>query len=439
MKVVIVGAVAGGATVASQIRRLDSNAEITVYEKHRDMSFANCGLPYYLGETVESRDEIVMTTPNEFKAKRNIDVHTYHEVMKILPDEKKIEIYNHQTNTSMTDTYDYLILSPGARQIVPDIYKGHKHVLQLHNLEDTDNIENYIQEHHVKNALVIGGGYISLEMAENLKHRGLNVTLVHRSEHFLKNMSKEITASVKEVLTDNDVHLMLNDEVKQIEGKNITFKSGETKQFDMIITALGLTPNSEFIGEAIQLNDKGYIKVNKYFETSDESIYALGDAIETFYRHIDQPATIALAWGTHRAASIIAHNITQKEKIAFKGLLGSNILRLFNFTYASTGLPESILEKMEHVTKVSQTQKHKAGYMPGSSKLSLVVYYDNKSRQILSASASGQHGVDKRIDIISTAMIGGLTIDDLADIEVAYHPDYSSPKDIVNMIGYKAK
>ena len=145
MKVVIVGAVAGGATVASQIRRLDSNAEITVYEKHRDMSFANCGLPYYIGETVESRDDIVMTTPNEFKAKRNIDVHTYHEVTQILPDEKKIEIYNHQTNTSMTDTYDYLILSPGARQIVPDIYKGHKHVLQLHNLEDTDNIENYIQ------------------------------------------------------------------------------------------------------------------------------------------------------------------------------------------------------------------------------------------------------------------------------------------------------
>lgn len=252
-------------------------------------------------------------------------------------------------------------------------------------------------------------------------------------------MSKEITDSVKEVLTDNDVHFMLNDEVKQIEGKNITFKSGETKQFDMVVTALGLTPNSEFIGEAIQLNDKGYIKVNKYFETSDESIYALGDAIETFYRHIDQPATIALAWGTHRAASIIAHNITQKEKIAFKGLLGSNILKLFNFTYASTGLPESILEKMDHVTKVTQTQKHKAGYMPGSSKLSLVVYYDNKSRQILSASASGQHGVDKRIDIISTAMIGGLTIDDLTDIEVAYHPDYSSPKDIVNMIGYKAK
>lgn len=438
MKIIIVGAVAGGATVASQIRRLDADADITIYEKDRDMSYANCGLPYYIGETVASRDNIVMATPDTFNDNRNIQVHTYHEVTCLYPDDKKIEIYNHQTKETITDTYDYLILSPGASQIVPDLYR-HDHVFQVRNLEDTDKINQYIERMDAKRALVVGGGYISLEMAENLKHRGLDVTLVHRSNHFLKQMSRDITDTVPQVLEDNGIHLKLEDEVVRINEHTVTFKSGDTDTFDIIITALGLKPNTKFIDDALELNDKGYIKVNRYFETSNPAIYALGDAIETFYRHIDKKATIALAWGTHRAASIIAHNLFHKDKEAFQGLLGSNILRLFDHTYASVGLNEMLILEMDNIAHVSHTQKHKASYMPYSSPLSITVYYEQSTGKILSASASGKSGVDKRIDILSTAMIGGLTIYDFKDIEIAYHPDYSSPKDIINMLGYKAK
>ncbi|QNR07431.1 CoA-disulfide reductase [Macrococcoides canis] len=438
MKIIIVGAVAGGATVASQIRRLDADAEIVIYEKDRDMSYANCGLPYYIGETVGSRDNIVMATPDAFNDNRNIQVHTYHEVTRLFPEEKKIEIYNHRTDETQTDTYDYLILSPGASQVVPDLYR-HDHVFQLRNLEDTDKIDQYIRRMNAKRALVVGGGYISLEMAENLKHRGLDVTLVHRSSHFLKQMSRDITDTIPQVLEDNGINLKLEDEVVSINERTVTFKSGDTETFDIIITALGLKPNTKFIGDALELNNKGYIKVNPYFETSNPSIFALGDAIETFYRHVDQKATIALAWGTHRAASIIAHNLFHQDKEAFKGLLGSNILRLFDHTYASVGLPETLVLEMDNIAKVSKTQKYKAGYMPYSTHLTMTVYYEQSTGKILSASAAGKSGVDKRIDVVSTAMIGGLTIYDFKDIEVAYHPDYSSPKDIINMLGYKAK
>lgn len=437
MKVIVVGAVAGGATVASQIRRL-SDAEITVYEKDRDMSFANCGLPYYIGGEVTPRDKLVAATPETFEENKNITVNTYHEVIAVNPEQKEITVKDIQNNTTFTDTFDYLILSPGASQIkLPTLDANH--VFRLRNLEDTDKIANFIETEGVKNVLVVGAGYISLEMIENLKLRGLDVTMLHRNEHLLKSVDQEMTGHIPAILEDNGVRVLLNDEVKSLDGKIVQLKSGRKFDYDMIVSALGIQPNTKFIqSSGIELTDSGHIKVNDYFETNYDFIYALGDAIETKYRHVDHPAKIALAWGAHRAASIIANNIVTPQSVAFKGLLGTNIIRLFDYTFASVGITPDLLEHFEYEV-VSQTQKQRAGYMPDAEPLSLTVYFDKKTRKILRASGYGRSGVDKRIDIIATAIIGELTIDDLKDIEIAYSPVYSSPKDIINMLGYKAE
>ncbi|MCE4955748.1 CoA-disulfide reductase [Macrococcoides caseolyticum] len=437
MKVIVVGAVAGGATVASQLRRI-SDAEITVYEKDRDMSFANCGLPYYIGTSISNRNALISTTPADFKAQKNITVKTYHEVIAIDAEKKQITVKDHTHNTTFNDDFDYLILSPGARQTSLPVLDA-PHVFSMRNLEDTDKIENFIQTHGVKNVLVVGAGYISLELVESLSLRGLDVTLVHRSEHLLKAVDQAMTRHIPDILTAHHVRVLLNDEVKALEGKKVHLKSGRHFEYDMIISALGITPNTDFIKSSdIKITESGHIKVNEYFETNYPYIYALGDAIETRYRHVDAPAQIALAWGTHRAANIIAKNIVQPKSISFKGLLGTNIIRLFDTTFASTGVTPDLLQSFDYEV-VTQTQKQHAGYMPGAEPITLTVYYDKHTRHILRASAYGKSGVDKRIDIIATAMIGHLTVDDLKDIEVAYSPVYSSPKDIVNMIGYKAE
>lgn len=437
MKIIVVGAVAGGATVASQIRRL-SDAEITIYEKDRDMSFANCGLPYYLGGEVSLRSNLLSATPEGFKENKQITVKTYHEVIAVNPEKKEITVHDYKNDETFNDTFDYLVLSPGAKQIkLPTLDADH--VFSLRNLEDTDRIENYIEENKVKDVLVVGAGYISLEIVENLKTRGLNVTLLHRSEHILKSVDQDMTQHIPDILNENGVRVILNDEVKSLEDKTTILKSGRHFEFDMIISALGITPNTEFLQSSdIELTDNGHIKVNDYFETNYPYIYALGDAIETKYRHVDKPAQIALAWGAHRAASIIAKNIVNEKAIAFKGLLGTNIIRIFDYTFSSVGITPDLLGDFDYEV-VTQTQKQHAGYMPGADSLTLSVYFDKKSHKILRASAYGKSGVDKRIDIIATAIIGELTIDDLKDIEIAYSPVYSSPKDIVNMIGYKAE
>ncbi|MCU7556411.1 CoA-disulfide reductase [Macrococcus capreoli] len=437
MKVIVVGAVAGGATVASQLRRL-SDAEIIIYEKDRDMSFANCGLPYYIGGEVSLRDQLVATTPEQFQNDKQITVKTYHEVMQVNPIDKTITVKDIAHNKTFTDHYDTLVLSPGASQITLPVLNA-PHVFSLRNLEDTDRIHNYISTEGVKDILVVGAGYISLEIIENLKHRDLNVTMVHRSDHLLKSIDKDMTETIPDLLTNNAVRVMLSDEVKALDGKSVHFKSGRKFNYDMIISAIGIQPNTGFLQTSgIKLTESGHIQVNEYFETSDASIYALGDAIQTKYRHVDYPAQIALAWGAHRAANIIAHNIVKPKAQSFKGLLGTNIIRLFDYTFSSVGITPDLLEHFDYEV-IRQTQKQHAGYMPDATPLTLSVYFDKKTRQILRASAYGKAGVDKRIDIIATAIIGELTIDDLKDIEIAYSPVYSSPKDIVNMIGYKAE
>lgn len=437
MKVIIVGAVAGGATAASQIKRACPDADITVYEKDRDMSFANCGLPYYIGDAVSSRESLLQATPETFKEKKDIQVLTYHEVVHINTKQHTITVLNYQTGETFEDHYDHLVLSPGCKAITLPQIKDRSFVYSIRNLEDTDRVKSAIQTTQAKNALVIGAGYISLEMVENLSRLGLHTTLVNRSSELLKAADRRYNPMIKNILTDNGVTLQLNDEIKEVNGHKVTFKSGKSEYYDLIIEAVGIIPNTDFLKGQVHLNDKGYIVVDEYFETSAKDVYALGDAIETFYRHTGTRTTVALAWGAHRAASMIAQTLSGNKQ-PFKGLLATNIVQLFNYSIASTGIKESELQDYDYSTVVTE-QKNSAGYMPDSRVISLAVYYRNDNRQILRACSFGESGVDKRIDVIATAIGAGLTVDDLMDIEIAYAPPYSSPKDIVNMIGYKAQ
>ncbi|MCR1873468.1 CoA-disulfide reductase [Mammaliicoccus lentus] len=439
-KIIVIGAVAGGATVASQIRRLDNESEIVVYEKDRDMSFANCGLPYYLGQVVEDRDYMLSATPEQFKEKKNITVKTFHEAIALNDKEKTITIKNHETGETFEDKYDQLILSPGCRANQLPVQSDR--LFTLRNLVDTDKIEQFIEEKNVQSALIIGAGYVSLEILENLYYRGIDVTWIHRSDHINKSMDKDLNQSIFDEVEDRAINYRLNEEVTNVENRTVSFKSGKVEEYDLIIAGVGIKPNSDWLqSSSVQLNDKGYIPVNEFFETNVQDVYALGDVIETFYRHTKKRTSITLAWGAHRAAGLIAENLQinkQNDRASFKGLLGTNIVRFFNYALASVGVTEAELKQYDY-SVVEQTQKQHAGYYPNAEPLTLRVYFDKETRKILRACAVGKDGADKRIDILSTAIIGGLTVDELKEIEIAYAPPFSSPKDIVNMIGYKAQ
>lgn len=439
-KIIVIGAVAGGATAASQIRRLDSESEIVVYEKDRDMSFANCGLPYYLGEVVEDRKLMLSATPQKFHDKKNITVKPFHEAIALNDKNKTITVKNHQTGETFDDHYDTLILSPGCRARHLPLQSDR--LFTLRNLVDTDEIESFIVNENVKSALIVGAGYVSLEILENFYARGIEPTLIHRSDHINKSMDKDLNNVIFDELDKRNIKYRLNEEIADISDRKVTFKSGIVEEYDIIITGVGIEPNSDWLkSSSLQLNEKGYIPVNEYFETNLDSVYALGDVIETFYRHTKKPTSITLAWGAHRAAAIIAENLAAKspnEKSAFRGLLGTNIVRIFDYALGSVGISEQELKDYNYGV-VEQIQKQHAGYYPNAEPITLRVYFDKSSRKILRACAVGKDGADKRIDILSTAIIGDLTIDEMRDIEIAYAPPFSSPKDIVNMIGYKAQ
>lgn len=436
-KIVIVGAVAGGATVASQIRRLDSESEIIVFEKDRDMSFANCSLPYYLGKVVDSRDKVVETTPEIFFDKKQITVKTHHKVTSINEDDQTVTVHNLQQDKTFEESYDKLILSPGCSANTLGLNSDM--AFTLRNLEDTDDIDAYIEQHNVSNALIVGAGYISLEVLENFYARGITPTLIHRSTHINKLMDEDLNQTIIDELDKREINYRFNEEIDKVEGKKVYFKSGKVESYDMIIEGVGIKPNSDFIASSsIQLDDQGYIPVNNRFQTNIPNVYALGDIIKACYRHVDLEAHIPLAWGAHRAASVIAEQIAGNPNMVFKGFLGANIVKFFDYSLASVGVNPQLLDQFNY-EYVETTQGTHAGYYPGNTQITLCVYFDKSNRRILRAAAVGQQGVDKRIDILSMAMMNQLTIDELTEFEVAYAPPYSSPKDVINMIGYKAR
>lgn len=435
--IIIVGAVAGGATCASQIRRLDKDSDITIYEKDAHMSFANCGLPYYLGNVVEDRDDLLPETPESFKSQRNINVHLKHEVIEVNTDKQTVTVLDKTSNEQFEKHYDALILSPGARARQFDF--DCPHLFSLRNMEDTDAIESYIQHNDVKRVLVVGAGYVSLEVLDNMYERGLHPTLIHRSESVNKLMDQDMNDVIFEALNARNIPYRLNEEIQSIDGHSVTFTSGKVESYDMVITGIGVLPNSDFLqSSGIELNDKGYISVNDYFQTSVSNVYAIGDIATHRYRHVNLEAHVPLAWGAHRAASIVAEHLTQDDVTPFKGFIGANIVRFFDYTLASTGVSPGELDAFNYQTIDVQNGTH-AGYYPENTPVHLRVYFDQSTRQIIRACATGQQGVDKRIDVLTMAMMHQAKIDDLVEFEVAYAPPYSHPKDLINMIGYKAK
>lgn len=441
-KFLIIGGVAGGATTATKLRRLDEHAEIIMFERGEHISFANCGLPYHVGGVIEERDELLLQSVERMKDRYNVEVRNFTEVIQINRENKTVIVKNLQTAEEYTENYDVLILSPGAQPIVPPI-DGLKsnNVFTLRNIPDMDQITSYIEKNKPNKAAVIGAGFIGLEMAENLAMLDIDVTLVEKANQVMAPLDIEMAACVQKELTEHGVNVILNDGISDVEnaGKTIILESGKMIETDMIILAIGVRPENNLAEDAgLDIGERGGIKVNEYMQTSDPAIYALGDAIEITDYINGKPTMIPLAWPANRQAHVVAHHIDGK-KITYPGTLGTSVVKIFDITAASTGNNEKILQRFNipyevvHIYPLSH-----AGYYPGAEPVNLKLIFDEKTGKIFGAQAIGKSGVDKRIDVLATAIRGGLTVYDLQELELAYAPPFSSAKDPVNMVGYVA-
>ncbi|MCC5423829.1 DsrE/DsrF/DrsH-like family protein [Clostridium botulinum] len=442
-KVLIIGGVAGGASAAARLRRLDDNAQIIMFERGEHISFANCGLPYYIGETIKERDNLLVQTPEAMMGRFNIDVRVNNEVISINTREKKVKV-NSKEKGIYEETYDYIIMSPGATPIKPPI-KGinSSKIFTLRNIPDTDRIKDYVDNKDVKSAVVVGGGYIGVEMAENLIERGINVVLVEAAPHILAPFDSDMVTFAEQELQDNGVGLILGDGVKSFEENNnkikVSLQSGTELNTDMIILAIGVKPDTEFLrGSSIEIGPRGHIIVDKYMKTNVEGIYAVGDAIEVIDYINENKTAIPLAGPANKQGRIAADNICGLNS-PYKGTQGTAIIKIFGLTGASTGNNERTLSKFNIPYEVVYThsQSH-ASYYPGGIPISLKLIFDTKGK-ILGAQAFGYDGVDKRIDDIAIVIRFGGTIYDLEKLELAYAPPYSSAKDPVNMLGFVAE
>ncbi|WP_346871023.1 CoA-disulfide reductase [Clostridium sp. UBA5119] len=440
-KVIIVGGVAGGASTAARLKRLDESLEIIMFEKGEYISFANCGLPYYIGETIKERDNLLVQTVEGMSSRFNIDIRNFSEVIKIDNDAKKVIVKNHSSSQVYEESYDVLVLSPGASPITPPIpgLKEATNLFTLRNIPDTDKIKAFVDNNSPKEAVIVGGGFIGLEMAENLKERGVSVTLVEMADQVMAPLDYEMAAIVHEHLLQNGVNLILKDGVKSFEncGKKVVLNSGKEIVTDMIVLSIGVSPESKIaIDAGLEVNNRKAIVVNKEMKTSDENIYALGDAVEVIDYINGNPTMIPLAWPANRQGHVVADNICGK-KAEYNGTLGSSVAKVFSLTIATTGNNEKTLKRLNLEYKAIHLHPNShAGYYPGAFPISLKVLFNPKDGKILGAQGVGLDGVEKRIDVIATAIKGNLKIMDLPELELCYAPPYSSAKDPVNMAGY---
>jgi len=443
-KIIIVGGVAGGASTAARLRRLDENANIIMFEKGEYISFANCGLPYHIGGTISEREKLIVTSVESMSNKFNIDIRNFSEVVKIDKKNKTVTVKNHKTNEIYEENYDNLVLSPGASPIKPPIsgINDCDNLFILRNIPDTDKIKNFINENKPKHVTVVGGGFIGLEMLENLYDLGLNLTLVEASEQVMAPLDIEMASIIHEHIVDKGIQVILKDGVNSFEnnGKKIVLASGKEINTDMIILSIGVKPETNIAKECgLKLNQRGAIVVDKYMKTSDNNIYALGDAVEIMDFVNKKPTMIPLAWPANRQGRIVADNICGK-KSEYKGSLGSSVAKVFDYTVATTGNNEKTLKKLGINYEVIHIHpSSSASYYPGAFPISYKMTFDPKDGKIFGAQGVGINGVEKRIDIIATAIKGNLNIYDLQDVEVCYAPPYNSAKDPVNMLGYYAE
>ncbi|MBA2941529.1 CoA-disulfide reductase [Paenibacillus sp. CGMCC 1.16610] len=441
--IVIIGGVAGGASAAARLRRLNENDEIIMYERGEHISFANCGLPYYIGETITNRDKLLIQSPQAMKNRFGIDVRTQTEVTAIDRHAKRVTTRHVGTGAVQDQPYDILIMSPGAKPIVPDIpgLAEANHVFTLRNIPDTDRIKSYVDSSNPKHATILGGGFIGIEMAENLRHRGLEVTVIERNPQVLGPLDLEMAKLIERHLLLKGVKLIFNDNVQEMSdnGRTLKLQSGKVLTTDMMILSVGVKPESQLAAEAgLTLGVKGSIQVNEHMQTNDPSIYAIGDAAGVKDRVQGFETVVPLAWGANRQGRLVADHINGLQA-SYQGAFGTAIVKVFDLTAAVTGNNEKTLRRLGVPYEVIHIHPNShAGYYPGAASMSMKLLFDKDSGRILGAQAVGASGVDKRIDVIATAMRGGLRADELADIELSYAPPYSSAKDPVNMAGYVA-
>ncbi|MFP7295837.1 CoA-disulfide reductase [Neobacillus niacini] len=442
-KIIIVGGVAGGATAAARLRRISEDVEIVLVERGEHISFANCGLPYYIGETIKDRSKLLVQTVKGMSDRFNLDIRNLSEVMSINPEKKSVMIKDLQTGEVYEESYDKLLLSPGARPIVPPIpgLNENTTLFTLRNIPDTDKIKNHVDNNHPKRAVVIGGGFIGIEMAENLVDRGIEVTLIEMANQIMAPIDYEMASILHAHLKEKGVQLILENGVQSFaeHGKKVILSDGTEIQTDMTILSIGVRPENELAKTAgLELGERGGIVVNDFLQTSNEDIYAAGDAVEVIDYISGTKAMIPLAGPANRQGRIAANNMMGKKE-KYQGTLGTSIAKVFDLTVAATGNNEKTLKRLGVNYEVVHIHPSShAGYYPGAAPIALKVIFDKETGKIFGAQAVGADGVDKRIDVIATAIKGGLTVEDLTNLELSYAPPFSSAKDPANMAGYVA-
>ncbi len=476
MKIVIVGGVAGGATTATRLRRLSENNEIILFERGENISFANCGLPYYISDVISKKEDLLVQTPKAFRNRFNIDVRIKQEVISINKENKTVDVKNLSTGETYTETYDKLVLSPGAEPINPFKDLNSKRIFTLRTIDDSSKIKEYISKNDVKNVVIVGGGYIGVEMAENLSHlssrekcntnenmqidlkksKNINISIVEKSSHLIPTIDADMASFVHKALIKNSVKVFLNQGVESIiEGEELFIKlENMSIKADMVILCIGIRPESTLAKEAgLAVNERGYIIVDEKMLTSDENIYALGDAALIENAITGRKAPLALAGPANRQARIVANYIMGMES-KYEGFIGSSILKIFDYTLGMTGLSEKTCreQNIEYKTMIISPYSH-AKYYPGAKVMTIKVLYragkkkadinnedentelKNCTGQILGATVFGKEGIDKVTDILATAIRNKMTAKDLSELELCYAPPYSSAKSPVNIIG----
>lgn len=442
MKIVIVGGVAGGATAAARLRRLDEQAEIVVFERSGFISYANCGLPYYIGDVITDSDQLTLQTPESFHSRFRVSMKVHHEVTALHPEKHMVSVKNLETGEEFQETYDKLILSPGAKPTQPKLPGTNiDKLFTLRTVEDTLHIKDYIQKNHPKSAILAGGGFIGLELAENLRELGMEVTIVQRPKQLMNPFDSDMAAFIHNEMRKHGVKLALGHTVEGFretqDGVQVLLKDEAPLQADMVVLAIGVTPDTKLAKEAgLELGIKGSILVNEHMQTSVPDIYAVGDAVQVKHYVTGQAALISLAGPTNKQGRIVADHICGKNS-SYPGSQGSSVIKVFDMTAAVTGVNETNAKKAGlNVDKVVLSPMSHAGYYPGGKVMTMKVVFEKETYRILGAQIVGYEGVDKRIDVLATAIHADMKAQDLAELDLAYAPPYSSAKDPVNLAGF---
>ncbi len=446
MKYVIIGGVAGGATTAARLRRIDEKSSIVMLERGEYISYANCGLPYYIGGEIKERENLFVQTPATFGKRFNIDVRNFSEAVSINPDKKTVTVKNLKTGESYDEQYDKLVLSPGAEPVKPPLPGiNQEGIFTMRNVPDTDKIMSYIGEKKPRHAVVVGAGFIGLEMAENLHNRGIRVTIVEMAEQVMTPLDYSMAALVHQHLKTKGVEFYLNTAVSSFSPKDnrilVTLNTTRTIETDLVVLSIGVRPETKLAQEAgLQIGEARGIVVNRYLQTSNADIYAVGDAIEFVNPILGKPMITYLAGPANKQGRIAADNMVRGNKKPYKGAINTAIAKVFDLTVASTGVSGKMLEKhnVAHIDSITHSSSH-AGYYPGAQPMTIKISFSPSDGKLLGAQVVGYDGVDKRIDLFAEAIRSGSTVYDLADIEHAYAPPYSSAKDPVNIAGMVAE